>query len=154
MSWIDRLKREEAQSYDRARDETRLRLHNAAVVQAKMPAFWTHLRTCIGTSCIELRQAFPDNPHRHCTLDNVQGDRSFRLINTIPPRVSLIVEYNANGQCIDITDTRDSVQRPPEQYNITTTNDEEIVIKYGRETITAAAELAEHLCRRVAQIPH
>jgi len=150
--WITRLKQEEAQNVDKARDDTKLRLHKAAVVKAKMPAFWTQLRTCIGSDCIRLRYAFPDNSHRHCTLDNVQGDKAFRLINTIPPRVSLIVEYNADGQCIDISETRGSFMQPPEQYRITTTNEEEIVIKYHEESITEPAQLAEHLCKRVAQI--
>jgi hypothetical protein len=149
--WIDRFKQGQAHAADRARDEATLRLHKADVIKAQMPAFWSHLKTCIATDCARLRQELPDKPQYHCTLDN-QSDRSFRLINTIPPRVYLIVEYNADGQCIDINESRDFVQQTPERLKISTTSDEDILIMYGHEHITAPEQLAEHLCRRVAQI--
>ena len=149
--WIDRLKTTQAQDTDRARDETKLRLLNAEVIKAQMPAFWSQLQTCIATDCTKLRQEFLSTPQYHCTLDN-QSDRSFRLINTIPPRVYLIVEYNADGQCIDINESREFVHQALERLKITTTSKEDLIIKYRDESITAPQQLAEHLCRRVAQI--
>jgi hypothetical protein len=155
--WIDRLKKDQGQDADRARDETKLRLHIADVIKAKMPVFWSLLTTNIGTYCAKLRQTYPSDMQYHCTLNSVTSN-SFRLINTIPPRVCIAVCYSESGQYIEIQESGqqtamdDFAPRRMETLNIKTTDDEDITIAYRQEPITYPAKLAEHLCRRVAQI--
>jgi hypothetical protein len=150
--WVDKLKAKQVESEEHDRERTRLRLHKADVIKAKMPAFWSRLAACVKSDCAKLREAYSNDQQYHCTFETT-GVASFRLLNTVPPRVILNVSYNEKGQFIDIEEFGGSlISRKTEQLVIVLTDNEELIINYRRESITDPETLAEYLCKRVAQV--
>lgn len=151
--WIDKLEEQQAKEGEQTSDTRKLQIQRADFIKATMPAFWNDLKTQIQTDIRRLRETFPRRPQYHCTLENVQQGKAFRLINTIPPRVNLIVAYNESGQRIEISSDDDHQGRRQEYLRIDATPVPDLIIFYGDKSITSPTKLSEMLVKRVARIP-
>jgi hypothetical protein len=154
---IERLKRQEAQteqSAQRATTQAAIRLHNAKIVNAKLPTFWAATVASVEHLQSELRKQFPSKKRWHCHL-NKQFDGAFVLSREGLPRLELLVECNADGQCLDLTERQktDFIRPAAEcgrgQINITANEDEELEFRYNGVAHNTPESLAEAFVSRV-----
>jgi hypothetical protein len=73
--WIDDLKKSELAREVNDREQNRIRLHNAEIIKAKVPAIWQSIKQELQADSEKLRQTFPSNPQYHCMYQELGPDQ-------------------------------------------------------------------------------
>jgi hypothetical protein len=150
--WIDKVEEgDKAQAEKRARQEE-LRLHKAKVITANAPPWWNSVIEQLQTDSAKLREKFPNETERQCTL--IKSASDWELQGCKLPWKILNMQLNVPGQCVDITESkresRDKVtQVGKTQIKITVNADEELEFRYQASAYLVPAELAQALIRYV-----
>jgi len=108
-NWIDDLA---AKAKEKNADEltkSEIRLQNAKIIKARLPAFWDSLLEQVDNDCLELKKKLPDNNDYHFRKES--APYGFTLTcEAAPPIRQLSIQLNVDGQCIDIRgNTRTSI---------------------------------------------
>ncbi len=153
--WITRLKREEEEAEKASELSTKRRLHEAKGITAKAPAFWEDLVDCLKDDASRLREAFPQDNERQCSVAlrgnscSVQGQKA--------PFTVLNLTFNVDGMCIDARwDSGDRKREQPTRrstrFNLRLNVAEDLYVSNEDQTYTNPAHLAEYLIKRVCNI--
>lgn len=153
--WIKSLKREDDEAEKASELSTKLRLHEAKGITAKAPAFWNDLVDCLRDDAAQLRETFPQDNERQCSVSprgnscSVQGQKA--------PFTVLNLSLNLDGMCIDARwDSGDRKREQPTQsstrFNLRLDVAEDLFVSDGSQTHTTPAHLAEYLIKRVCNI--
>lgn len=102
--WIDNEKASEAAQAENQRIRSELRLHNAKLLYAIAPGFWTACLECLRATCDKLRLVFPNDLRKQCSLGN-EGD-VWRLQGCKLPWRVLQMRLNLAGQTVEVYEER------------------------------------------------
>ena len=158
-NWIDKLKAERAKREEVEPQRGDLRLQRTAILKARMPLFLSHTLSALNDDLGRLKREFPHTPQYHLTLQ-YKGPSSFRVLNSVPPRIILNVQYNEDGQFISIAEETGADSKPSSPLvpgankilRINLIDDEQISLQDQDESLTGPEMFAEYLCKWVARI--
>jgi len=156
--WIERLAEAKAEARRASIVRQELRLHNARIIGARLPALWNTITEVAEANSAELRQRFPEEKKWHCHL--VRDGLCFALINDGPlPRIELYIRPNLGGQCLDSVESIKSSMMEPastrrhDRINVTVSDTEELEFHYKGVTHTTPESLARALISHTCNIP-
>lgn len=152
--WIDDLKRKTKEEQDYRLRQEEIVLHKSKTIKARLPKFWKVLVEQIQTDCLKLKETFPNEDRYHCEMEAVGN--SLKVISKNLPRRILEVELNVEGQCIDVSESRqsDTLSEPISgktgQIKIDLNND--LIFSYHEKDCKTPEELSRLLFSKVLWI--
>jgi hypothetical protein len=102
--WIDKLAEKDKAQAEQRQTQEELRLHNAKVIKAKAPEWWDAVIERLQTDCSKLRETFPNDARRQCTL--VKNGMDWELSGCKLPWKIFNFRLNVDGQSVDIVESR------------------------------------------------
>ncbi len=99
---IESLKRSDAIADEKIEIQNRITLHNAEIIQAKAPDFWSLVAGHVRTLCQEMMEAFPQNAKRHLFLETIPS--GFMLNGGGIPRRILAAQLDLSGQRVRLSE--------------------------------------------------
>jgi hypothetical protein len=155
MSWIDDLAKQDAEIKESRKLVKESRLHDAKVLAAKLPLFWTSLIERIEADCDQLTATFPDNGERCCNITR-RGSDGFRIENqkSSLPRYAFVYTRNTDGSTIDFIELQLRELYQPEetirrgQMYIEIDNKNVLSVSWESRRYDVPEKLAEAIIRR------
>jgi len=155
--WIDKIAEKDKAQAGQRQTQEELRLHRAKVISAKAPEWWDALIERLQADCSKLRETFPDDRRRHCSV--IRNGLDWELQGCKLPWKILNMRLNANGQSVDIVESvkeaRDrTVPSGRDAIKIAVDSDEGLTFTYRGHAHTTPESLSQalilHVCGSMA----
>jgi|CZKY01.1.fsa_nt_gi hypothetical protein len=145
--WIDKLAASDRAQAESHKTQDELRLHKAKIIAAKAPEFWNAVIERLGVDSTKLRETFPDDRSRQCSL--IKNGMDWELSGCKLPWRILSFRLNVDGQLVDIVESRKealdrTVPKGRDQIRITVNSDEDLEFRYRGTTHVTPDSLAQH----------
>jgi len=149
--WIKGMKQKEDEAKQQGQLENNLRLHRAAIIKAKAPAFWLSITERVEVDCAELNETFKHNLRRHCEFQRRDPD-GFVVTGKTPALNILRLNLNLDALGVDQEFFAGEVRRANRgilEFGIDT-NDEIYISGLGGQ-LNDPGRISEQLIKKVIQ---
>ncbi len=147
--WIKQIKEKDDYEVQKKHQENELRLHRAAVIKAKAPAFWASVVERIEADCKELSETFKDDIRRRCTFAR-HGAGEIELRGNTTARSILRLKLNLDELGVDQEFfTGEERRAHREMLGFGTDKDDELYLLGVSGHLTAPERISEGLIKKV-----
>jgi hypothetical protein len=152
---VEQLKKSSEADAKRRDTESAIRLHNAAIIEAKTPAFWSLVKERVTAICAELRQELPNDNRYHLSVE--PQFNGFFLHGGKLPRCILSAQLNVTAQRVDLSERiKHALEDQPwpelkSPITITVGPDEQLIFRFESDSFDTPERLARALVTYVGR---
>lgn len=149
--WIKDLKKMEEKQESARFHQERLQLHQAEVIEAKLPQFWEEIITGVESQAIFLEQTFPEKDSYRTAFERTSS--GFRLTQTRQPSES--IEGRADAKSKTITFSRRLMNNDGEiahYFQINPDSSEQLYTTHKGSTKASAEDIAKWVIKTLCRI--